>query len=54
VDITVQPVGGGGDTTPPVTTGTFDRSISKGKPVFDITLTPNEPATTWFRLTGQQ
>ena len=53
VIITVQPLGGGGDTTAPVTTGTFNRSISKGKAVFAITLSANEPATTYFRLTGQ-
>jgi len=53
VDITVQPVGGGGDTTPPVTTGTFNRTTSKGKVYYDITLSADEPATTHFRLTGQ-
>ncbi|MGB5177936.1 MAG: PKD domain-containing protein, partial [Gammaproteobacteria bacterium] len=53
VTITVQPVGGGGDTTPPITTGTFNRSTNKGAPVFDITLSANEPATTHFRVTGQ-
>jgi len=53
VDITVQPVGGGGDTTPPVTTSTFDRTTSKGRVYYDITLSADEPATTHFRLTGQ-
>ena len=53
ITITVQPIGGGGDTTPPVTTGTFNRSVNKGAPVFDITLSANEPATTYFRVTGQ-
>jgi len=45
-------VGGGGDTTTPVTTGTFNRTTSKGKVYYDITLSADEPATTWFRLTG--
>jgi hypothetical protein len=53
VTITVQPVGGGGDTTPPVTTGTFTRTTSQGKAYYAITLSANEPATTHFRLTGQ-
>ena len=51
--ITVQPIGGGGDTTPPVTTGTFTRTTSKGKVYYAITLSADEPATTHFRLTGQ-
>ena len=53
VNITVQPVGGGGDTTPPVTTGTFTRTTSQGKVYYAITLSADEPATTHFRLTGQ-
>ena len=53
VTITVQPTSGGGDTTPPVTTGTFTRTTSKGKVSYAITLAADEPATTHFRLTGQ-
>jgi hypothetical protein len=52
VMITVQPPGGG-DTTPPVTTGAFTRTTSKGKAYYAITLSVSEPATRHFRLTGQ-
>ncbi len=53
VTITVQPIGGGGDTTPPVTTGTFTRTTSQGNAYYAITLSVIEPATSHFRLTGQ-
>lgn len=52
ITITVQPQGGG-DTTPPVTTSSLTRTVNKGKVSFGITLSANEPSTTWFRLTGQ-
>ena len=48
VNVQVQP-----ETTPPVTTGTFTRTRSKGLVYYDITLSANEPATTHFRLIGQ-
>ncbi|MFC1685295.1 PKD domain-containing protein, partial [Pseudomonadota bacterium] len=41
------------DITPPFTNGTFDRSSVKGAARFDITLTADEPALTYFQLAGQ-
>jgi len=43
----------GCEMVPPTTIGTFSHSVSKGKAYYDIALTANEPATTYFRLTGQ-
>ena len=41
------------DSTPPVTSASVVRSTAKGIAYFDITLTANESAATYFRLTGQ-
>jgi hypothetical protein len=41
-----------GDITPPVTTAQVIRSTVKGIVYFDVTLSANEPATTYFRVTG--
>lgn len=42
----------GPDLKPPVTAFSTDRQTVKGKPRHTVTLTPDEPATTYFRLTG--
>ena len=52
VNITVQD-SGPVDTTPPSTTGSFIRNTVKGVTYFEITLNADEPATTYFRLTGE-
>ncbi|MGQ9424741.1 PKD domain-containing protein [Gilvimarinus sp. F26214L] len=41
------------DSTAPVTTYTGTRRASKGSVSFDITLSSNEPGTTYFRFSGQ-
>jgi YD repeat-containing protein len=41
------------DTIAPVTTLQSTRYKSKGKTYFDLTLTPNESATSYFRVTGE-
>ena len=50
VSITLQDLGE--DTTPPVTTHTYQERSVKGAKVFDITLLVNETATTYFRFIG--
>ena len=41
------------DVTPPVTTVSLTRTTVKGAAVYDIDFTVDEPATTWFRVTGE-
>jgi len=41
------------DTLAPITTVQSTRYKSKGKTYFDLTLTPNESATSYFRVTGE-
>jgi len=41
------------DLTPPVTTASLTRTAVKGAAVYDIDFTVDEPATTWFRVTGE-
>jgi hypothetical protein len=52
-DVPVTMIAASGDATAPVTTLTQVRSRVKGVVYFYLTLTVNEPATTYFRLTGE-
>ena len=51
VQVTVHPPGT--DIIPPVTTLTQTKRRVKGVTFYDITLAANEPATTFFKVTGQ-
>jgi subtilisin family serine protease/PKD repeat protein len=52
VTVDIADITPGGDSTPPVTTAQVTRSTVKGIVYFDVTLSANEPATTYFRVTG--
>ncbi len=51
--VTIQPNGGGTDITPPITTLGKFRYKYKGRTHYEITLTTNESATSYFRITGK-